>query len=419
MPVTFYHVRISVQGELHDEVKVDMEPETLERQILQPYRSGAPITINGKTVDIGAVQRIRVGASEEPSAQIVERLRAEDRGSSVVSVGGPDYKWRAAARALDVTDQFITGPPGPASATLQTPATPPSAEESSGSLGSSGSRGDAGAVFVVAGRDSAAISAIVQLLRCLGLRLVEWEHAVAKTGLPNPYVGDIVEAGLRMAGAAVVILTPDDVVQLRGDLLRDDDGPDDREIRGQARPNVYYEAGIADTLGRERTVIIEIGNVKSFSDAAGRHVVRYDGTPGKRHALAERLRLAGLDVDTQGNDWLTAGEVRGPIEAASAALAAGALRIERTVVNREDLEDQLQMLNGLYEGLQSKSRYDDFSDLPQESLQYVMQAQTFVDRVAAGTTYAAETDRVREREPHVRIPILRAVLESMRAETEA
>jgi hypothetical protein len=34
MPVTFYHVRISVQGELHDEVKVDMEPETLERQIL-------------------------------------------------------------------------------------------------------------------------------------------------------------------------------------------------------------------------------------------------------------------------------------------------------------------------------------------------------------------------------------------------
>jgi hypothetical protein len=271
-------------------------------------------------------------------------------------------------------------------------------------------------VFVVAGRDSAAISAIVQLL---GLRIVEWEHAVAKTGLPNPYVGDIVEAGLRMAGAAVVILTPDDVVQLRGDLLRDDDGPDEREIRGQARPNVYYEAGIADTLGRERTVIIEIGNVKSFSDAAGRHVVRYDGTPGKRHALAERLRLAGLDVDTQGNDWLTAGEVRGPIEAASAALAAGALRIERTVVNREDLEDQLQMLNGLYEGLQSKSRYDDFSDLPQESLQYVMQAQTFVDRVAAGTTYAAETDRVREREPHVRIPILRAVLESMRAEAEA
>jgi hypothetical protein len=77
------------------------------------------------------------------------------------------------------------------------------------------------------------------------------------------------------------------------------------------------------------------------------------------------------------------------------------------------------MLNNLYEGLRSKSRYDDFSDLPQESLQYVMRAQTLVDRVAAWTTYAAETDTVREREPHVRIPVLRAVLESMRAEAEA
>ena len=76
----------------------------------------------------------------------------------------------------------------------------------------------------------------------------------------------------------------------------------------------------------------------------------------------------------------------------------------------------LEMLNNLYEGLQSKSRYDDFSESPQDSLQYVMQAQAFVHRVAAGTTYAAETDRMREREPD---PDLTAVLESMRAEAEA
>src|SRR4249919_2121307 len=103
---------------LYDEVKVDTYPETLERKILRPYRSRAPVTINGKTVDIGAVQRVQVSASEEPSTQIVERLRAEDRSSSVVIVGGPDYNWRAAARASDVTDHFITGPPGSASPTL-------------------------------------------------------------------------------------------------------------------------------------------------------------------------------------------------------------------------------------------------------------------------------------------------------------
>ena len=55
--------------------------------------------------------------------------------------------------------------------------------------------------------------------------------------------------------------------------------------------------------------------------------------------------------------------------------------------------------------VRSKSRYGDFSDLPQDSLQYVIRAQTLVDRVAAGTTHAAETDTVREREPHVWIPV--------------
>jgi hypothetical protein len=120
----------------------------------------------------------------------------------------------------------------------------------------------------------------------------------------------------------------------------------------------------------------------------------------------------------KGNDWLTAGEVAPSIEAASVALAAGAIRIDSTVVNREDLVRQLQILDNLWEGLQSKSRHDDFSDLPQESLQYVMRARTLVDRVAAGTTYAAEIDRVREQKPHMRIPVLRAVLESMCAEAE-
>jgi len=57
--MTFYHVRISVDGQRHDEVKTDIDEDTLERQFLAPYRGGGSITLDGKTIPIASVKRIR------------------------------------------------------------------------------------------------------------------------------------------------------------------------------------------------------------------------------------------------------------------------------------------------------------------------------------------------------------------------
>jgi predicted nucleotide-binding protein len=314
--MTSYHVRVSVVGEKADEVKVDIDGETLDRQFLEPYRSGSSITINGRTIPIDRIERIRIGASDTPAESIIETLKREDERSTVAVFGGPSYQWRAAARSDDVTDQFITGPPGEHALQQGPFATAESVRSRQAGTGPGGGID----VFVVTGRDSAVTSAVVALLRSLGLRIIEWEHAVARTGIPNPYVGDVVEEGLRMADAAVIIITPDDVVRLRHDLVREDDSSTERSWAGQARPNVFYEAGFADALGRDRTVILEVGNVKNFSDITGRHVVRYDGSAGKRNALAERLRLAGLAADTSGQDWLHVGDVEAAVAQASAAL---------------------------------------------------------------------------------------------------
>lgn len=391
-----------------------MDSETLERQVLAPYRSGEPITINGTTITWDDVERVRVSVTDEPSAQIISRLQAEDRNSPVAVLGGPGYSWRAAARARDVTDQFITGPPG----RLVGESTMRADEPAEGVRPKDGSEDlpNTRSVFLVAGRNSKANGAVTAFLRALGLDVVEWEHAVAKTGLPNPYVGDVVETGLNLAAAAVVLLTPDDLVQLRGDLLRDDDGAEERELRGQARPNVYYEAGIADTLGRHRTVIMEIGEVKSFSDAAGRHVVRYDGSPAKRHALSERLRVAGLNINTSGQDWLTAGDVEPVIAETRTALEAGTIGAAAIPVNKDDLLQQIDELLQMHEQLLARSRYDDLSDLPQDSMQLVFRAQALVDRFASATPYAAEASKVENEPVHVRLPVLVTVLQSLRAE---
>lgn len=314
----YYHVRISVTGERHDEVKVDMDEETLERQFLKPYREGRAITINGKVVLPEQLERIRISQSDWQTSQMIPRLRTEDANSSVVVLGGSSYEARAASRASDVTDQFITGPPGETNRAVPLVGNSESTTETQANH--IPGPGDGLSVFVVSGRDNQANSSVVAFLRALGLLVVEWEHAVARTGLPNPYVGDVVTTGLRMADAAVVLFTPDDLVELRPDLVRDDDGAQESEQQGQARPNVYYEAGIADALGRDRTLLIEVGGVKPFSDAAGRHVVRYDGSPARRNALAERLKVAGLRVDTSGSEWLDAGDVSTAIAAAKAAL---------------------------------------------------------------------------------------------------
>ncbi|MCZ2807595.1 nucleotide-binding protein [Modestobacter sp. VKM Ac-2983] len=290
--MTYFHVRLSREGEKHDEVTNDITEGQLEDRFLEPYREGRSMVVNGTVIPPDHLTRIRISTSSEPSDVLIQQLRIADASGSTVFLDGPSMSWRAAARARDVTDEFITGPPGQMLTQLAT-----SKEASKGARVNN-------AVFLIHGRDHQQVRVVKNLLRRLGLRIVEWEHAVARTGTPNPFIGDVVEAGLGMATAAVVLLTPDDEVRLRDELVHDGDGADEKELRYQARPNVYYEAGFADAIGRQRTVMIEIGSVKSFSDASGRHAVRYDGSPSKKKVIAERLKIAGLDVDDAGEDWL-------------------------------------------------------------------------------------------------------------------
>jgi hypothetical protein len=55
-----------------------------------------------------------------------------------------------------------------------------------------------------------------------------------------------------------------------------------------------------------RTVLVELGILRPFSDVAGRHVVRLNDSIEQRRALIERLRTAGCPVNTDGN-WRHAG----------------------------------------------------------------------------------------------------------------
>ncbi|CAH0300374.1 hypothetical protein SRABI91_04522 [Rhodococcoides fascians] len=157
-------------------------------------------------------------------------------------------------------------------------------------------------VFVIHGRNSAARNQIFSFLRALGLSPIEWDQAVHETGEGAPYIGQVLDKAFEIAQAIVVLETPDDIAYLRTDLADSDDP--ETSPQAQPRPNVLFEAGMAMGRSPKRTIIVEFGRIKQFSDIHGRHTVRLDSSPEKRQMLRGRLVTAGCEVDEVGTDWL-------------------------------------------------------------------------------------------------------------------
>ena len=179
--------------------------------------------------------------------------------------------------------------------------------------GSSLQNGDKKKVFVVHGRNSAARKAMFTFLRCLGLQPMEWSEAVRLTEKPSPFIGEILDAAFTKAQAVVVLLTPDDIAHLDHQFLTNDDPPHEKNPTPQARPNVLFEAGMAMGRDSDRTIFVELGKLRPFSDIYGRHVVRINNSTESRQDLADRLRAAGCDVDLSNRDWHSMGDFNGSI----------------------------------------------------------------------------------------------------------
>ncbi len=166
---------------------------------------------------------------------------------------------------------------------------------------------DPRAVFVVYGRDERLRKKIFAFLRAIGLHPLEFNEVAQLTGSTSPFILDVLNTGFSQTKACVVLLTPDEEVSLRPSLRRADD-PDHPEL--QPRPNVLIEAGMALALQPERTILLQVGKVRQFSDLGGKHYINLTGTPTSRHNLAEKLRLAGCDVKTTGEDWMGGGRFK-------------------------------------------------------------------------------------------------------------
>lgn len=163
-------------------------------------------------------------------------------------------------------------------------------------------------VFVVHGRNDELRKSMFDFLRALGLKPLEWEKALLMAKGVNPHVDDILDTAMAKVQAVVVLFSPDDEARLKPEFWKHGDGASEKQMRGQPRPNVIFEAGLA--LGRhsEKTLLVQVGTVRGFTDIAGKHLVRLTNDYAKRNDLANRLKKIGCKVDRDGTDWTRAGD---------------------------------------------------------------------------------------------------------------
>ena len=161
-------------------------------------------------------------------------------------------------------------------------------------------------VYVICGRNQALHKAMDTFLRALALQPIEREVAVDRTEETSPFVGSIIDAVFRNAQAIVVLFTGDDKVRLREELWNERDTDNEKMERFQPGADQIFEAGYAFGKAPNRTILVQVGDVKLFTDIEGRHIPNFTGSHSDLQALKTRLIRAGCEVEDKGSAWLDA-----------------------------------------------------------------------------------------------------------------
>jgi hypothetical protein len=231
----------------------DLDDVALRQRFLEPRTRGEQVWVKGKSFDW---QNAELRVFEGPNTARIPEFLAP-MGAPMYEIGGI---------LADVTDRYVTGPPGRApAAAADVPAH---------------------AVFIVHGRDDARKEAVARFVSTVlphAPVLVLHEQANAGRTLIEK-----LEGTASVARFAIVILTADDEGRERGD--------DALTLR--ARQNVVFETGFFfGKFGRKHVVVLYEPGVELPSDLDGVAYVALDVPGAWKLQLCREMRAAGLEPD--------------------------------------------------------------------------------------------------------------------------
>lgn len=283
--IMYYHVIIELGEEHHKdqwdkyEIKSDIiDLEEVINKFSEPYQLGCPILINGRTIPIEHIKRLRLFSSEISGEVLRDqekaRHEAKNRASRVAVIGFyTNYLQFAILKEKDITDELITYAKGTKKET-------PKELEDIGEVTPS-------KVFIVHGHDDGLLNEVKAFLS---------SQAIDPIILREQYDGSltIIEKLERYTkdpsiGFGIVLYTPDD----QGKAINEEG------YKFRARQNVVFEHGLLIGLyGRERVVSLvkTEENIEMPSDVNG--IVYTDHSHKDwRIAVAHMLNDAGYNIN--------------------------------------------------------------------------------------------------------------------------
>jgi predicted nucleotide-binding protein len=161
-------------------------------------------------------------------------------------------------------------------------------------------------MFVVHGRDAQLNKDMYAFLATIGIVPMEWDQAIkAAKGGANPIVGDVISNAMARVQGVMILFSPDEEAKIRSKFASERDKKRGDHLKGfQPRPNVIFEAGLALGAHSDKTILVQVGDVRDISDIAGKHMVHLDNSFAARKRLADRLESKlKFKVDLAGTVW--------------------------------------------------------------------------------------------------------------------
>lgn len=281
----YYHIILNLDDKYHKnawdktEIKSDIsELRSVIEKFVEPYQTGKPILINGRTIPIEQVERLRIFSSEI-SSNILEhnqelKREARDRNSSVVAIGFYFNDLETAIlQEKEITDELITYAKGTKKNELNAEADMKTNSPTK--------------VFIVHGHDDALINEVKAFLLSQSIEpiILREQHDASITIIEklerytnNPSIG-----------FGIVLYTADD----KGQAI----GEDDYQFR--ARQNVVFEHGLLIGLyGREKVVSLvkREAHIELPGDVNGVIYTEY-GSGDWRLSVAHMLDTSNYKID--------------------------------------------------------------------------------------------------------------------------